>query len=419
MFNKRAWSIWIVATLFVAFQLFVGILFGISTKELSSALSISGMDVSNIVAIYFLAYACMQIPAGFIIDRVSIKYTLLTASILIVVGLIILGITHSLLFAYLAAILMGFASSFCFVAAVVLIGRWFNPKMFSVVVGMTSGANGLMASLICYIILSVGPVLHINYIILTAVLGIIISVLILLIVKDYPKETELIDIEKTSPNILTAIYKSVCNTQIFLASIITALIYGSMLSFITFWNIQYQELYGNDLVVISLLNITALAGIAIGAPLFGLISEKVGKRKPVGMGICIGLFLSLMILLQPVRLSLPVVFIAMFLIGFFANNVSIGFSIVKENSSPQFIGTSIAYANTILFLGLSLFNILPGGISNFLHMHRHFSIGSYISKDISFMSIALYIYPLAAIVALILHFFIKETNCRSRGDLKK
>jgi len=419
MSNQRAWSIWFVATLFVALYIFISILFGISIKELSSSLSISKADVGNIAAVFALSYACMQIPAGFMLDRFSVKYSLFFGSILTVIGLFIIGSTHSVSLAYVAAVLMGIGTSFSFVGAVVLIGRWFRPNMFSVIVGMCSGLNGLIASLATYVVLYVSPAVNLNYIVLTAVAGIILAILILLFIKDYPKGTVSTKVEHKSISIFTEIRSSICNIQIILASVITALIYGSMLSFLTFWNIQYQTLYGLDLVTISLLNITALGGIAIGAPLFGMLSEKMGKRKPVGMIMCIGLFLCLVVLLQPIKLPNSVVFITMFGIGIFANNVAIGFSLVKENSEPQFIGTAISVANTILFLGISLFNFLPGGITNFLHIFEHFTIHSYISSDISDMSLALYIYPLAAVITFILFFFVKETNCKSRVNLDK
>ncbi len=419
MFNKKAWSIWFVATLFVALQLFISILFGISTKELSSTLSISEASVGNIAAVFALSYACMQIPAGFILDRVSIKYTLFTAALLTVIGLFILGTTHSVFFAYLAALLMGVATSFTFVAAALLIGRWFSPNRFSIVLGACSGTNGLLAALAVYPVLLISPAVHANYIIITAVLGIIITVLILLVIRDYPKGSILSDTDHKPVSIFTEIYKSVCNFQILLASVITALGFGAMISFMTFWNIQYQKLYGLDLVTISLLNIIALVGVAVGAPTLGMLSEKIGRRKPVGMGICICLFLALSVLLQPIKLPLPAVFATMFCVGFFANNVAIGFALVKENSEPQFIGTAISVANTILFLGVSLFNFLPGGISNYLHSFKHISLHSYITKDISYMSLSFYIYPLAAIITFILFFFVKETNCKSRVDIKK
>ena len=419
MHNTRAWSIWFVATLFVAFQLFIGILFGISTNQLSMALSINAVDVSNIVALYFFSYAAMQIPAGFIIDRLSIKYTLFSVSILIVIGLFMLGLTHSIVTAYFAAILMGVASSFNFVAAVILIGRWFNTKMFSIVVGMVSGINGLIASFMCSFVLKTSPVVKVNYIILTAFVGIVISILLFFVIRDYPKGITHNKVKNKDLNIFKAIYKSIFNIQICLASLMTALIFGAMLSFITFWNIQYQKLYHMDIGTITMINFTALLGIALGAPLFGWISEKTGKRKPVGILICAGLFISLTIILQPIKLPTPLLFTAMFFIGFFANNVSIGFSIVKENTEPQYIGTSIAFANTVLFFGLSMFQFIPGKILYLLEMNKYIILKGYQSVELSSTSISLYIYLISVAAAtFIIIFFIKETNCKSRINSK-
>jgi MFS family permease len=419
MYKKRTWAIWSIVTLFAGFQLFIGILFGISIKELATKFSISSADVSNIVAIYFLFYALMQIPAGVMIDKLSIKYTLFTVSILIIIGLLILGSTHSTVLAYLSAVLMGTASSFIFISAVILIERWFTLKMFSIAVGMTSGLYGLTASLFAYFIMELHPIIHVSKVFLTAGVAAIFAILIPSIIKDYPHENNLTDINKKNINIITAIYKSVSNIQIILASIMTALVLGSMLAFITFWNIQYQTLYGLNTQTISLLNITALTGMAIGAPSLGWLSERIGKRKPVGFMICICLFFCLVIILQPINLSLPTVYIMMFLIGFFANNVSIGFSIVKENSEPQHIGTSIAFANTILFLGLSLFQFIPGKILSYPHIFKNSLIKLYITKNISIMSISFYCYPIAILIAFIILFFIKETNCKSTTNQKK
>jgi MFS family permease len=130
-YSKRAWVIWGIATLFVAFQLFIGILFGIGVKEISTSFSITTNAVSKLSAVYFLAYACMQIPAGLILDRFSVKYVLFIGALLITLPLFILIFSHSLILAYIASIIMGIGSSFTFVGAIILNARWFPPKMVS------------------------------------------------------------------------------------------------------------------------------------------------------------------------------------------------------------------------------------------------------------------------------------------------
>ncbi|HJO92051.1 MAG TPA: MFS transporter [Victivallales bacterium] len=416
-YSKKAWIIWGAATLLVAFQLFINILFGMATKEISMSYSVTANDVSKVIAVYTLVYACMQIPAGLILDKFSVKYVLFVGAILITAPLFLLGTAHSLSMAYLAAVIMGAGSSFSFVGAVILNARWFPPKMFSVATGLTSGTNGLIAALIGFLIVSIIPSLAIanSQIIISGFIGIIITIMILLLIKDYPKGVKLDKVD-TAPenkkNIWKGIYVAICNRQIVLAALMTALVYGSMLAFYTFWNIQYQQLYGLSAKTTSLISIVCLAGIAIGAPLSGWVSEKIGKRKPVGYGICIGLFICLIIVLQPVDLSTPVVFVVMFFLGLFSNNVSIGFSLIKENSDPHFVGTAIAFANTILFLGMSLLNVVPGALMPYFYKNHHLLIASYLTKDLSAMSMAHYSFLVAVVVAFICLLFIKETNCK-------
>ncbi|MCP4180021.1 MAG: MFS transporter [bacterium] len=413
-YSKKAWIIWGTATLLVAFQLFINILFGMATKEISMSYSISVNDVSKVIAVYTLVYACMQIPAGLILDKFSVKYVLFISAILITAPLFLLGTAHSLSMAYLAAVIMGIGSSSSFVGTIILISRWFPPKMFSVATGLTSGGNGLIAALIGFLIVSIIPSFGIanSQVIISGFIGIIITIMILLLVKDYPKGTKVEPTPENKKNIWKGIYVAICNRQIVLSALMTALVYGSMLAFYTFWNIQYQQLYGLSAKTTSLISIVCLAGIAIGAPLSGWISEKIGKRKPVAYGICIGLFICLIIVLQPVDLSTPVVFVVMFFLGLFSNNVSIGFSLIKENSDPHYVGTAIAFANTILFLGMSLLNVVPGALMPYFYKNHHLLITSYITKNLSAMSMAHYSFLAAVVIAFICLIFIKETNCK-------
>ncbi len=413
-YSKKSWIIWGTATLFVAFQLFINILFGMATKEISISFSVTANDVSKVIAVYTLVYACMQIPAGLILDKFSVKYVLFVGALFITASLFLLGTSHSLLMAYLAAVIMGMGASFSFVGAVILNARWFPPKMFSVATGLTSGTNGLIATFIGFMIVSIVPSLAIanSRIIITGFIGIVITIMILLLVKDYPKGVKVEEPSEDKKNILKGIYVAITNRQIVLASIMTALVYGSMLAFYTFWNIQYQQSYGLSAKTNSLISIVCLAGIAVGAPLSGWISEKIGKRKPVGYAICIGLFICLVIVLQPINLSTPILFIVMFLLGLFSNNVSIGFSLIVENSNPHFVGTAIAFANTVLFLGMSLLNVVPGALIPYLQKNHHLLISSYMTSDLSVMSMAYFSFLISIAIAFVCLIFIKETNCK-------
>lgn len=409
----RSWSIWLICTIFVAFQLFIGMLYGIAINQLSSSLAISSSDVSKLVSIYFLAYAVMQIPMGVIMDKFSSKYVLTISALIISLGLFIIAGTHSFGIASFASIIMGAASSSVFIGAIIMNSRWFPEKMFSIVTGMTSGFNGLIAAVIGFFIvrfINIGS-LQIS---ITAILGIIIAVFILFIVKNRPVEIVGDGNVKAKTGIWQMLAKSIANKQIIYATLGTTFVYGSMLAFITFWNFDYQLKYNLSMSTITLLNITILAGLAVGAPISGLISERMHKRKPVALFMCICLFIVLIVVLQPIDIPTPLLFIVMFILGLFSNNVAVGFSMIKENSESEYVGTAIAFANTILFLGLSALQFVPGELITFFNSHQSiFFENKYITHDLSLTSNALYIFPIVVILAFICFFLSKETHCKT------
>jgi len=56
--------------------------------------------------------------------------------------------------------------------------------------------------------------------------------------------------------------------------------------------------------------------------------------------------------------------------------------------------------------------IIPGALMPFFQKHQDILIHSYLTHDISVMSIAQYAFPVAVIIAFVCLIFIKETNCK-------
>jgi len=408
----KAWSIWGVGMLFAAFQLFTGMVFGVVSEEIAAQFSIQSSEVSKISSLYYLAYGIMQIPAGLIIDRFSIKKIYITGSSVSVLCLVIIAFSKSLLFVYFFTVIAAISLSFCLLGVIVLTTRWFPSKMFASVTGMTSGVSGLFSSLFCYLLVSKLPKIFNSSILTAASIGIVITILIFFVIKESPGKNQNLSINNTFGDIAYGLYKSITNIQVLLSSLSLAFIFGSVLAFITFWLFQYQAFYTPDIKNIIRLNIVILFGIALGSPAIGMISEKIQRRKVIEYVICLCLLFLFVAILQPVKLPGQSVYIIFFLIGFFCNNVPIVFAIVKENLEPKYIGTGLALANTILFLGMSFLQFVPNQILSFIHNNNISTPSWYLTKSLSEASVAMCIYPITILLAMFLHLFIKETYCK-------
>jgi len=148
-------------------------------------------------------------------------------------------------------------------------------------------------------------------------------------------------------------------------------------------------------------------GFAIGCPLSGHLSDKVGSRKPL---MCLGTALSgimLMIIIYLPLHSIWLMTVLLFLFGFFASFFFLSFAMIREINSILISGTAIGFINTFdaIFGALS-----EPGVGWILDLNwqgklvngaRFFEVQHY--------QIALSLLPIAILMALILSYFIQET----------
>ena len=94
-----------------------------------------------------------------------------------------------------------------------------------------------------------------------------------------------------------------------------------------------------------------LVAWALGGPILGALSERIGRRKPIYFGaLCIALIGWLPVLFTQ---SLPLWFIAIIfgLIGFASSAIIIGFAFVKESVPPSLAGTVTGVCNMGMEMG--------------------------------------------------------------------
>ncbi|PCI94627.1 hypothetical protein COB11_03560 [Candidatus Aerophobetes bacterium] len=147
-------------------------------------------------------------------------------------------------------------------------------------------------------------------------------------------------------------------------------------------------------------------GWLIGGPIMGFLSDKIKNRKHI---ILITIFLTLASLLCVVYLTkMPIflVYVFMFLVGFFSSGQLLNFTLAAEINSPNIKGTSIAFTNFVVAVGSSIVQPIigvfldsgwDGKITN--------GINVYSIKD---FQNAFLILPIMLAVAGLLTFFLKE-----------
>jgi len=200
------------------------------------------------------------------------------------------------------------------------------------------------------------------------------------------------------------------NPQSILCGLIAGLLFIPTTIFDMVWGVRYlQEAHGLDYGTAVMRSATVPFGWIIGCPLLGLISDRLGRRKPVLIVAAVLLLNCIAwILFGPSRVFPP------YLLGLFTGIVSgaamLPYTIIKEANPPQFGGTATGVVNFLNFTFSALlgpvfgWNLqqVSGGASELAlpHFQRAFQ-------------------PMlvGVQIAIVLCLFLKETGKAARDEL--
>jgi len=408
-----AWSIWLLAALFMFYKYAIEVSPSVMTQHLMSEFNIDGAQLGNLAACFFYAYLLMQIPAGLLVDRFGPRKVTSIAIALCAIGAIILGSVESLFLAQVGRFISGIGGAFAALSCLKLTANWFAPKRFAVMAGLMMtlgmlGAVGGQAPLSAFIT-SMG---WRSAMITIGIAGLIFSLLFFLVVRDRgshfipeaalaPKGSELWDSCKSVFH----------NKQGWILSIYSGLAFAPITVFGGLWGVPFlkeafQITQTHAAHIISLLFI----GFAAGAPFWGWLSDAIGNRKKV---MYLGTAFSVVAISLILYASMPIWLLStiMLLFGFFISSFLICFTMIREINAPTVAGTAIGFMNAFDALLGALSDPLTG---QFLDMGWDGKLveGARVFSATAYKA-ALTTIPIYLIIALGCLFFIKETYCKS------
>ncbi|MDA0911486.1 MAG: MFS transporter, partial [Proteobacteria bacterium] len=107
--------LFILAALFLFFEMALQVSPGIMTENLMISLHIDIFWLGVTSGAYFITYTLMQIPAGLIYDRFSARNVIMLPLLICVIGGFLFGLAPNFYLAACARIFMGFGSAFAFI----------------------------------------------------------------------------------------------------------------------------------------------------------------------------------------------------------------------------------------------------------------------------------------------------------------
>ncbi|MGE0197226.1 MAG: MFS transporter [Simkaniaceae bacterium] len=349
------WVVCFSASLFFAYELLQLHVMNAISPLLMRDLGLNATQFGTLSSTYLLADVIFLLPAGILLDRFSVRKVILTALFLCILGTIGFCKAQTLGFACLCHFLSGIGNAFCFLSCMMLISKWFPLEKQAFVMGLmiTMGMLGGVVAQLPFSILAE----HFNWrgaLFIDGLMGIGIFALIYLFVKDAPRNSEVIGKETGVP-FWTGIKRSVLNVHNICCGLYTGFMNLPLMIISAVWGTLFlTQVHHLSLVKSSVIVSMICLGTIVGSPLFGWISDKIGRRIfPMLLGgiASIGVMLFIMLMREPSAEMLSALF---FLLGFVTSSQVLGYPAITENNPPELTGTSMGIA-ALIIMGMPAF----------------------------------------------------------------
>jgi sugar phosphate permease len=198
------------------------------------------------------------------------------------------------------------------------------------------------------------------------------------------------------------------NPQSILCGLIAGLLFIPTTIFDMIWGVRYlQEARGFEYADAVLRSSTVPFGWILGCPLLGLISDRLGRRKPVILGGAIVLLACLAFILYGPADVLPPYTVGL-VAGLASGAAMLPYTVIKEANPAELGGTATGVVNFLNFT----FSALLGPVFGWI-LERLSSGASSISSEHYQTAFTPLLY--GVVLAILLVFLLKETGSHNKG----
>lgn len=413
--------IWFLAAFFFFYEFLLQTSTSVLRAPLTETYSISATQFGLLSTFYFLAYSLVQVPAGILLDRFGPRKLLTLAAALCGFGAVLMSIANTYNIVLTTRFLTGLGSGFAMLGALVLTANWFSSQRFAIMHGLTltigiTGAvfGGAPLGLILRATSWQTTLMVLGFI------GIILMVFMWMLIRDYPKGTkravnqhgEYIRLK----DLMIGITKIIKSKQTWLTAAYGALMYAPTAA-LSQWATSFLPAAENYSIEKSAWLISIMyIGWIFGSPIFGAISDFVGRRKVTLYISSIATLILILAILYFPHVNYLTYNILFFSFGFFTCGFVPSFSMVREQHESQYSGTALGFMNMINSLGPCIAPFLIGLVLDLLWSGTTYG-GEKVYSILNYKT-ALLIIPICIMSALALLPFITETFGRTLNHRK-
>jgi MFS family permease len=358
--TKAAAIAWLVAAVYYFYQYALRSAPAVMMPQLGEAFGLSAMGVASLVGLFYWGYSPFSLVAGAALDRLGARKVVPIGAAAVGVGALLFASGNADL-ASLGRVLQGAGGVFALIGAVYVATRSYPASMAATLIGATQMfgmAGGSAGQFVVGPVIAAGVPWSRFWLVMGGA-GLVIGVLLCLFL---PSE------EKARPGggwlreALRAMGVVFRNPQSILCGMIAGLLFIPTTIFDMIWGVRYlQEAHGYEYASAVIRSATVPLGWIVGCPLLGLVSDRLGRRKPVILGGAVVLLASLAWVLYGPTDVLPRYVLGLVL-GLASGAAMLPYTVIKEANPKDVSGTATGVVNFLNFT----FSALLGPVFGFV-----------------------------------------------------
>lgn len=355
---RLAWTVWGLGALFYLFAFYQRVAPAVMTDALMADFAIGGAALGNLSAFYFYAYVAMQIPTGVMADRFGPRRVLAGGAGVAALGSLLFAFAPDFGWAGVGRLLVGASVAVAFVSTLKLASHWFPPQKYALASGMAlffGVVGGVMAGVPLRLLVEsfgwrgvMGS---------AGIFAALLCVAVWWLVRDDPAERGYASHHQNAgahhghAPILAGLIETLSYRNIWLLMLAPIGFSGAVLTFGGLWGVPWlRQVHGLEPKAAAAVTSVLLVAWALGGPLLGAWSQRMGRRKPLYLisgAVALAGWGAVIYLAPPLWLMVALLAV----IGFASGNIIIGFAWGKESLPLRLMGTASGVVNMGPLLG--------------------------------------------------------------------
>jgi MFS family permease len=368
--------------------------------QLSDAFGVSTMGVASIVGLFYYGYSPFSLVAGAAMDRLGPKRVVPMGAALVGIGALLFGSGGSQT-ASIGRFLQGAGGVFALVGAAYVATNNFPASRAATLIGATQmfGMAGGSAGQFVVGPMIGGGLRWSTFWMAAGIVGLGISVLLFFLL---PAQKPSGRRDNWLPGAAAAFGTVFRNPQSILCGLIAGLLFLPTTIFDMIWGVRFlQEARGFDYGSAVIRSATVPLGWVIGCPLLGLVSDRIGRRKPVIIAGAVVLFACLAWILYG-RVDVLPPYILGLVAGLASGAAMLPYIVIKEANPPEVSGTATGVVNFLNFTSSALLAPVVGWTMRSVAGEAQMTLVHYQTVFSPLL--------LGVALAIVLTFLLKETG---------